>query len=109
MLIDFPLRLLDPKWYHFEKKIREQKRTISREDESGWYFLTLMHRGENLLYTERSGSTYVKVGIRRPCFLASGSIKKWRYLWEISDAERSVVITRVIRYFDENGETCRIV
>lgn len=108
-MIEFPLRLLDPDWYFFRSKIREQKKKSPLTDEYGWYYLTLMHRGENLLYTDKNGSTYVKVGVIPPCFIAASSIKKWSYLWTITDAQRELILKRIKHYFEENGEACRVV
>jgi hypothetical protein len=108
-MIEFPLRLLDPDWYHFREKIGEQKRGPALTDEHGRYHLTLMHRGENFLYTDKNGSTYVSVGILDPCSVAVSSMKKWNYLWKITDAERFVISIRLRRYFEEKGQACNLV
>lgn len=108
-MIEFPLRLLDPEWYFFRKMVREQKKYPPLKDQHGWYYLTLMHRGENFLYTDENGSTYVAVGVIPPCFAAANSIKKWNYLWKVTEAQRKIVVERVAQYFEERNDHCRIV
>jgi len=68
-----------------------------------------MHRGESILYTDKHGSTYVTVGVIPPCFVAATSIQKWNWTWKMTDAQRQIVLERAVRYFEEDGQSCKVV
>ena len=109
-MIGIPFCVLNPDWYGFIKRVREQKRHPPKVDENGWYHISLMHRGESILYSDKNGSTYVTVGVVPPCFVAASTIVKWNWTWKVTEAQRQIVLKRILRYFAEaEGEECRVV
>jgi len=108
-MIGLPFCLLDPDWYHFRSRVREQKNHKPLGDKNGWYHITVMHRGESILYTDMNGSTYATVGVVPPCFVAASSIQKWNWTWKMSEAQRQIVLERVVRYFEGMEQSCKVV
>lgn len=67
-------------------RVRQQQRLKSEVDSDGSYHVTICHRGEDYLYTDENGSTYV------------GNAERWNFIRPISAEQRARVIARVARY-----------
>lgn len=92
-------------WFDFKKQIKQQKRYPPKTDKDGWYYISVMHRGESVLYTDEHGSTYVDMGFIPSCYVISASIQKWNWTRKMTEAQREIVLKRVVHFLaEEEGE-----
>ncbi len=108
-MIIFPFCLLDLEWYYFRRQIKEQKECPPSRDEHGWYYITILHKGESLLYTDKHGSTMIDFEIRTPSWVSASSIKRWSRFWKISDQQRKLILDRIVHMFGAHAEGCKII
>lgn len=108
-IVLLPLRLLDPRRILLAQEVRRQKSRSPLHDEQGWYYLTFTHRGEYLLYTDKHGSTYVAISLVPRCFVSRSSIERWNEFLPISEAQRALIVERVLRLFRAQGNECEVV
>lgn len=108
-MIIFPFCMLDPEWYYFRRQIREQKEYPPSRDEHGWYRITILYKGEALLYTDKHGSTMIDFEIRSPSWVSASSIKRWSHFWKISDRQRKLILNRVVDMFGSYEGGCKII
>lgn len=108
-MIGFFLKFVDPAWYGFRRRVTEQKEGIPLKDDIGWYYISLMHRGESLLYSDERGSTYVEIGFGENSFVCSSSIKEWDFSRSISKSEHDRILKRVVLYLEGSSGHCRVI
>lgn len=108
-MMGFPFCLLSPDWYHFLSLVRQQKKQRPQTDENGWYHMSLQPPGEDMLYTDVHGSTYVTVHVLPPYAIYTPSIRRWGVGRNMTVDERALVIKRIARYFTDQGKTPELI
>jgi hypothetical protein len=102
-------RILDPRRLLLSIEVGKQRKLPRSEDAMGWYRASFTHRGDYVVYTDENGSTLVEVGIEYPCVVSASSVKRWNELSPISEAQRNLVLQRVVALFRKQGHECKIV
>jgi len=93
------LRMFNPRWPLLKQEIVHQHLGPFVEKNSAGYTITIICRGEQLLYRDDNGSLVLEISIYGQ-WLDAASIKKWDKGFGVSDAQRMMVIDRIKQYFE---------
>lgn len=93
------LRMFNPRWHLLKQEISRQHSGPYAEKNSAGYSITIICRGEQLLYRDGNGSLILEISIHGQ-WVDAASIKKWDEVVSVSDAQRVMVIDRIKQYFE---------